>query len=81
MDGPSDDVILAAAFPGELQAILERRRRDSEFDEVCSDFVLLARLAGADRGDASDSAVQESLAGLRQEIEAALQRASPISKD
>ena len=64
-----DNAIFAAAFPGKANAILKLRASNRAFDEVCCDFVALVRLAG--RSTRADPALDESLAELRREIEAA----------
>jgi hypothetical protein len=51
------------------------RHSDSEFDEICSDFVELTRIASASEGSRDMAEIVESLTDLKQEIKSALERA------
>jgi hypothetical protein len=68
----NEQTIFTAAFPEARAAITALRRVDGEFDELCSDFVVLTRIAAAESARRTDD-ILESLAGLKQEIETALQ--------
>lgn len=68
----NEQTIITAAFPEARAAIAALRRVDGEFDELCSDFVVLTRIAAAENAKRTED-ILESLADLKQEIETELQ--------
>ena len=72
MDHLSEQTIITAAFPDARTAIASLRRIDGEFDEICSDFVVLARIAATENSKRTDD-ILESLTDLKHEIETALE--------
>ncbi len=74
MERLKEDTILTAAFPGQQAPMRVLRHSDSEFDEICSDFVELTRIAAVSEGSRDIAEIVESLADLKQEIKSALER-------
>ena len=72
MDPISEQTILTTAFPDAGTAIAALRLVDGEFDEICSDFVELARMVAATEGSQRIDDIIESIADLAQEIKSAL---------
>lgn len=72
MDSLKAHTVLTAAFPDLLGKIKVLRQVDSEFDEICSDFVALAGIAAASENSRDADNLLESLVDLKHEIETAL---------
>ena len=67
--------VLAAVFPGQEAQMRALRRLDSDFDEICSDFVELTNIAAAAERSRDIADIIESLTDLKQEIASALEHA------
>lgn len=75
MERLNEVTILTAAFPSQQVPMRALRHSDSEFDEICSDFVELTRIASASEQSGDLAEIIESLTDLKQEITSALERA------
>jgi hypothetical protein len=72
--------ILTAAFPSQQATMRALSRLNSEFDEICSDFVELTRIASAAERSRDIAEIIESLTDLKQEIASALEHAEKSNR-